>query len=173
MPVTVKIPTHVEVRIVEQRYLQSDGHLLATDKDGKVPLVTTRVDYFVREKEEVMLVDSNRPAAGTLTYAATFKGQFFDGYNTKIDDKTIETITGVINNIASLRKPPAKAAALIGDENVNITAVDRIVAVKVFDVRCPDIQAQVQQFANDYLNNCAPPCQPASPAERVTHPVSR
>src|SRR5690349_6334477 len=64
-PVTVSVPSHLEIRVKEIRYIYGDALLM--DKvpiqvDGavalkEVPAVTREVEVFVREKKEVFTVD--------------------------------------------------------------------------------------------------------------------
>ena len=72
-PVTVWVPSHLEIRIKENRYL-FDGTLVM-DETGKAA-TTRHVEIQVREKREVFTVDFVRPGAGTAEITADFKNQY-------------------------------------------------------------------------------------------------
>ena len=164
VPVTVKLPTHLEVRIIERRYI--DPITKDVLKVGAGDLVTKHVEYYVREKDEVFLVDSVKPASGTLTYKAEFDGQFFKSFNSKIEDNTIEKITEIVKGLPSLKPAPKSSkAASATTGQAKITEVDKVVAVKVFSVRDSNLENQVHEFANLYLNDCTPHCAPANPSD--------
>src|SRR5713101_2306612 len=92
IPITVKLPSHLEIKIVENRYYIPDLNDFLRDPSNNI--VTTRhVLYEVREKDEVFTVDTMRPAAGTAEVHATMDSQYFTSLKGKIEDKTIEAIT--------------------------------------------------------------------------------
>lgn len=156
VPVMVKLPSHVEVVVFERRYVTSDGKSLCCDELKTRELVTKHVEYNKIEKDEVFVVDSVRPAAGTLAYSATFNGQFFKTFNSKIEDKTIEEITKIVNALPKPPIPGAKAAASASGSN--ISEIDRILVVKVFAITDPQLECNIQDFVNGYLNDCTIPC---------------
>lgn len=162
IPVTVMVPTHLEVRVIERRFYQPGGDFAA------VPGATTRlVQQTVREKEQVFMVDAVRPAAGTLTHSAGFDNtqnpQFFSSYNSRVDDKTISTIAKLIPGLpdvfANLKKARAVADGGVtpGDASLAMAYTDHLVAVKVFDVNDPSLTECVRQFMAEHVN-CHPVC---------------
>ena len=166
VPVTVKLPTHLDVRVVERRYLRStetNGIKAFTPLEiGGVEFVSRHVEFQVREKDQVFLVDAVRPAAGKQTYNAEFDGQYFKEFDTRVEDKTIETVTNIVKQFTP--KPPGKGSASAisqTPEVAGLTPVDRVVAAKVFEFRNPGLEADLRAFLDTYLNNCQIPCQPA------------
>jgi len=161
IPVTVKVPTHLEVRVIERRYYASNT-LFHTVRI---------VEHEIREKDQVFTVDSVRPAAGNLTYASILENkenpQFFSKFDTKIEDNTIKSIADLVPKLpdvlANLKKASAvsKTVAVSGVADVptaDVTVIDSLVAVKVFDVHAPDLSSCVQGFLDQYVNACAPLC---------------
>src|SRR5436309_2277042 len=51
VPVTVKMPTHLRVEVIEQQYLNADDKCVLTDFDSR-PLVGHRLEVTVQEKEQ-------------------------------------------------------------------------------------------------------------------------
>lgn len=151
VPITVKVPTHLEVRVVERQYL-------ALGKEGEQPSVLTcarRVELDVREKDEVFTVDAVRPGAGTLNYKATFNKQYFKTFDSKVEDKTIESITNAIATITPSLKnlaAPAKGKSSSADSaDEKLPFIDHLVAVRVFDVHDHGLEAAVRDFLACYL----------------------
>jgi hypothetical protein len=160
IPVTVKVPTHLEVRVIERRYY--------APKTFELFHTALIVEHEMREKDQVFTVDSVRPAAGGLTYSAKLENklnpQFFSKFDTKIEDETIKDIAPLIPNLPDILTNLKKASAVsLSSGNVptvagNVVQVDSVVAVKVFDVHDPGLSACVQAFLDQYVNACAPPC---------------
>ena len=158
IPVTVKVPTHLEVLVSERRYINPDATpIMSADA---CPLAARFVTLNVREKDEVFTVDAVRPAAGTLTYSASFKGQFFKTFNSRVEDKTIESITNAIQNITTElgKLPKAKSTGFATADDVKLPYVDHVLAVREFDVHDPSLESEVREFLQTYLNGCAPSC---------------
>lgn len=148
VPITVKVPTHLEVRVVERQYL---------NKGEPVTVLTCarRVELDVREKDEVFTVDAVRPGAGTLNYKATFDKQYFKTFDSKVEDKTIEAVTNAIATITpslkNLAAPPKGKSASAKSADVELPFLDHLVAVRVFDVHDPGLEAAVRDFLACHL----------------------
>jgi hypothetical protein len=161
VPVTVKVPTHLEVRVIETQYLFGRSPITIHG----VPFATRRVEYAVREKDEIFTVDFVRPAAGTGSADISFDGQYFKTVNGNIDDRTLRDITAGIKNIFGTigKLPGAKAPiALTGLKTVadvtDIKTIDSVIAVRLFDVNDPGMVELVHEFLQTYLTGCTPPC---------------
>ena len=160
IPVTVKVPTHLEVRVIERRYLAP-----GTFEKFHTALI---VEHEIREKDQVFTVDSVRPAAGNLTYSAKLDNanskQFFSKFDTKIEDKTIQDVANLVPKLPDVLANLKKASAVslttgtVPEVSESVMRVDSLVAVKVFDVHAPDLSACVQAFLDQYVNACTPPC---------------
>jgi hypothetical protein len=156
VPVTVKMPTHLRVEVIEQRYLTSDN-CLVPDAQGR-PLVGHRVQVTVQEKDQVFTVDSVRPAAGKLTYQAEFEDQYFKSLNTKVEDETIQKVTAAIGKfdptpLKQLGKGTAKAQ-MTGGESAKVQLVESTVAAAVFDLSDPEMECHLREFLREYTNAC-------------------
>ena len=175
VPITVMVPTGLEIRIVEHRFFEVPvGSLPQAVLDAKgCPLITRHVQYDIREKQEVFTVDAVRPAAGTLTYSSTFAGQYFSGFNTKVEDTTIDTITAAVKGITGVLPKksltPAKSTSAT-PEQANMPYTEHVVAVKLFDVNSPCLTKEVQEFVDLYINDCPHPC--PCPGSTVCPPLS-
>jgi hypothetical protein len=167
VPVTVKLPTHLDVRVVERRYFdpKSQAVIQAPGPDARLhDFVTRDVEFSVREKDQVFLVDAVRPAAGQQKLNAEFTGQYFTEYDTYVNDKTIDTITAIIKQFTpGAPAGGAKGTAFTTPDAAKWTQIDRVVAAKVFEFRDVNLEANLMCFLNAYLNDCAVPCAPAVP----------
>lgn len=169
MPVTVRLPKSLEIKVVERRFYQPGGDF------ARIEGATARiVRQEVLHKDQVFMVDAVRPAAGDLTFGASFENeasknnpdanrQFFASYDSKVDDKTIKTITSLVPGLPDVLANIKKARAIAGDGVTNDAKVamaytEHLVAVKVFDVYDPCLTEQVMQFMDEYVNNCKPTC---------------
>lgn len=211
IPITVKVPTHLELRVTERRYIDSNGKYVritprnqetstppapgANPPNGSTnsnsnasagvqtqtsitdnPILSTRsIEVTVREKDEVFTVDAVRPASGTLAYQAEFRGQYFKTFNSKVEDKTLESITNAIKNITGEVEKTSKAlsaGSIVDSSGKEIPFVDHLVAVKLFDVYDPMLAQSVREFLHTYVNGCNPPCPATMPCPPVT-PIQR
>ena len=156
IPVTVKMPTHLEVRVIERRYLAP-----GTFEKFHTALI---VEHEIREKDQVFTVDSVRPAAGNLTYSAKLENANSKQFDSKIEDKTIQDITKLVPKLPDVLANLKKASAVsltngnVPEVSESVMRVDSLVAVKVFDVHDPNLSACVQAFLDQYVNACTPPC---------------
>ena len=159
IPVTVRLPSHLEIKIIENRYYDPVTQKFLSD-NGQ-PVATRHVLYEVREKEEVFLVDPVRPAAGDAEAHATFENQFFKTLSGKVDDQTIKAVSSAIKDITGeIAKLPGGKSTAAGAADVSLVPIESLVAVREFDVYKSDLSAQVQEFLHMYLNDCNPPCPP-------------
>lgn len=162
VPITLRVPTHVDVSVEEKVRFCLKGNTLT-------PLQPTRRHLSVATDliytDKVFTVDVKRPAAGTADYTMEFgaKGddldnrQYFKNVKSKIVDETIKDVTAAINTVFSA--VPSSA----GGDNKTIESVDdglvffdqsRTVAWKRFDVDAIDFEMQVAEFVAQHLNDC-------------------
>jgi hypothetical protein len=175
VPITVKVPTHLELKVIETQYLFGNSPICVNG----IPHATRRVEHTVREKDEIFTVDFARPAAGTGSADITFEGQYLKSVNGSIDDRTLRDITGAIKNIfGTLGKlpgaqPPIALTGLKGIGDVaEIQAIDSVIADRLFDVTDPMLAEHVREFVHTYLNGCAVPCPGAFDDNPRTNPAS-
>jgi hypothetical protein len=149
------------VQITERRYVDGRGNPVMV---GGCQMTSVHVDTLVLEKDIVFTVDAVRPASGTMEYSAEFtKQQYFKSFNSKVEDKTIESITNSITAITgSIEKLPKASprSAVGGPDEAQLSYVEHVVAVQVFDVYDPGLEPCVREFLTKHINACAPPCTP-------------
>ena len=158
VPVTVKMPTHLKVTILEHHYLADTTPPNFVELD--VPLRSVVTDLIHTDK--IFTVDPKRPAAGTLNATMTFEGQYPKTIDYKVVDKTIQDITTLIQTVAKKGLLPAPQGIRTegdvrlkgGSQFDNLTRVDSVAATAVFDLEAPDLELQVARFLTQHLNGC-------------------
>jgi hypothetical protein len=126
-PITVDVPTHVRIEIVEKKYFQKmtpadpaakmqqaqAGGIINPPAPAPKPppdpqyvlrrdLRSTRqVNYDLVTMKELFTVDLKRPLSGTIDYTLGFdaKKQYFTGLKTKTVDTTITDVAALIQTI--------------------------------------------------------------------------
>lgn len=166
IPVTLKIPTHVDVKIVEEYFIVQANSQTAIPKLNR-PL--RRVELETVYTPKVMTVDFVRPAAGTISLSSDNDGNgivlddagYFESIQGKIDDKTVEELTKAIPNFKKLLGPsnPRSAASVAAKGKPTETGAwhsyDSIIAYRRFDINEPCWEQSVDDFVNEYLSECA------------------
>ncbi len=163
VPVTLKIPTHVRIDVIEKRYmfLNGDGKIIQ-DSPG-FPIRS--VKYTPIETEEIFLVDIKRPGAGTIDTTIEFdaENQYFKEIKTDITDTTIESISSLIGSIAPGGLIGAPTSEVVPAAYTNrVKEVESVVASKVFEFEAPDFELLVGDFLGQHLNCCHDCGQPRS-----------
>ena len=151
VPITLKVPTHVDVYIMETYYLQD-----ASKDDNYVDLVEVpmqRRNLWVQiktiETEKVFTVDWKRPFSGTLDYSASMSDeQYFTQLGAKITDNTIKDVTSAFSSIVG------KRTSAKGEVGADLIIDDRVVAFERFDIDACDFEQQVLTFVHHHLNAC-------------------
>ncbi len=173
VPVTLKIPTHVDVRVVEEYFIvQSQGETTIP----KINKSLRRVEMETVYTPKVLTVNFPRPAAGTLNLVGDNDANgvildeagYFESIQGKIDDQTIEDLNSAIPNFKKLIAPPsAKKAAEVAAKGKNTElggwhTYNAVIAVKRFDINTPTWEAEVDAFIGEHLycqaNLCEPLC---------------
>jgi len=164
IPVTVSVPTHVDIRIDETLYFM---------KETMTPVVLTSRHLTAHPSivysDKLISVDPKRPAAGTLGYRLDFptptgdytKDQRFSKIGYDVDDQTIKTITEILKNVVpslGLNATKPKNGNAIqrnpGDPLDSLSTIVRTVAWKRFDLNACDLEACIAEFVSLHLNNC-------------------
>lgn len=157
VPITLRVPTHVDVVIKEKILLRSKGiHDLTR-------VATTKRHLFVEtrviETDKVFTVDIKRPGAGTLNYGMTFgegkNAQYFAELSSEIEDNTLQDITEAIGTITQAvttsqtggNDPKAAMRPTFFPET-------RTVAWRRFDIDSPAFEQQVAEFVSQHMNQC-------------------
>ena len=159
IPITVKVPTHVDINIVQRSYYKDGQPFTVATANGQLcSLRTFHVTHLVVETERVFTIDPKRPAAGTAHSTINFDGQYPKDMKSDVTD---ETILRVGNLISSVNKTfgigsgrGASDAAPKSLEKLELFPVDRVVAIQRFHLDAADLELQVQQFLDEKLNHC-------------------
>jgi len=181
VPVTLKIPTHMDVRIEEEYFITQAG-----DKTA-IPHLSRSLRSVAMQKvytPKVVTVDFVRPGAGTL---ALTDGQedgikmdpegYFASIQAKIDDQTLTDIAAQKDNLAKiLGKGSLRSAKAVAAGGETIDAGDAgawqsyktMIAYKRFDISEPGWEIAMQEFVDQYIqcqnNPCLEPeCLPGHP----------
>lgn len=161
VPITIKVPTHVDVKIIETSYMYNVDGLL---RELKLSTPHREVDIKTIETDKVFIVDFKRPLSGSLNYKATFgDDQYFDEVSGKLEDTTITDVANLVATVAPMLGKPAAGSedSPLGDE---LIVNKRVVAYRRFDIDAYDFEMQVRCFLEEHLN-CGHTC--AGPMERA------
>ncbi len=153
VPITLKVPTHLKVTVVEKHFLVANtigGVQQVTRVSMPVPVRAVYHEAIYTEK--IFTVDFKRPAAGTFDINATMQDneQYFKQIQHKGEDKTLNEIANIISKVApsGLFKPASEG----GPDANGITTVESVVAVRVFEIDAPDLQQQLTAFLECHVN---------------------
>jgi hypothetical protein len=168
IPVTMKIPTHVDVSVFETIYLNDN---LSTIPTGRRNL---RAAADVVYSDKIFAVDPKRAAAGNSNYTFQMNSahtdplqrQYFKQIKQHVEDETIRDINAALTGLLPLisKKAASPASGLQPEGNGTLSppaSKDRVVAWKRFDVNSPDFEEQVKVFVEHHINNCDACCQDA------------
>lgn len=158
IPMTVRVPTHVDITIKEKILLR------VTDSDVvylKAPKRHLSVDSNIIYTEKVFTVDPKRPGGGDLDYNIGFGAknenfdntQYFKSIGSKVTDTTIKDITTAIANVTEAISTSSNTKQKDGIAG-NVIVKHRTVAWRRFDVDAPDFELQIQCFVEQHMNNC-------------------
>lgn len=164
IPVTLKIPTHLDISVVETLIFVDEPN---SGKLTNLPMTKRHLDVVpeIQVSDKVFTVDLKRPAAGTMDYEIEFQDgkdnpQYFNQVSYHVVDQTLKDITGVIANlkpISPLNARPtgrASGAKLKEGENPTLEPMTRTVAWKRFDLNSVSFEDDVLAFVNLHLNDC-------------------
>lgn len=176
LPVMVKVPTHLELRVEEIVHLVREPnttnlHTLSPDSQ-----LLRSVQADLRFTEKMFVLDPKRPASGTAAYGMTFQSKpkansnaardaaaesaghgYLQGLKYKVDDQTITNVTAFLANIAPLLASPiaAEPSSEMGPV-VGLYTTQRTIAFGLFDLASPDFENEVNSFLELHLNACQP-----------------
>lgn len=166
VPITLKVPTHVQVVIQETRYLVphmakdlsvswvplKDG----SDAAGGQPITAMDVKHEFIRTEKIFTVDFKRPAAGTIKFSADFDNQYLTKMSSDIEDRTIAEVSLAIERV--MRVLPRRAGAdllstksLAGLTLPEIKEVTSVRAARVFEVDDPMFEVEMAHFMETHL----------------------
>jgi hypothetical protein len=172
IPITLKVPTHLKLYIYEKHFLEA---ITKEDDPKQLEYIgPVNLDVVVRDfahefmvTEKIFVVDFKRPPAGSANLRVDMTDeQYIAEIQHDITDQTIEQVSGLLGafigkggNLASaanVEQPPASYAP-------DLTEINSLVAVGIFEIDAPDFEQKVQQFINCHLNKShdawvVPPC---------------
>lgn len=156
IPITLQVPSHVDVYIEETYFLQeaeestADRTILEEAPIGR--LFGVRAEVIKSKK--VFLVDFKRPASGTLDLDASFSDQqYFKSIASKLEDTTIQEsakLVGTVLKFATGKSTAADAAVLPN----TVLRKSRVTAYRRFDINEPGYEQQLEAFVNQQLGVC-------------------
>lgn len=161
VPITLEVPTHVDVFVTEKYYLQRgrDG-LLAEVKSSRMGRRNLGVRMVPVKTKKVFTVDFQRPAAGTLQYDLTFQQdeqlQYFERIANSIEDRTIRDITAALEDLSPVLSARATAGRTKRSGSLSDLVIEneRVVAYARFDIDACDFEQQLDGFLEYHLNGC-------------------
>lgn len=164
VPITLKVPTHLRVEILEKQFLE----LVETppdegEEDSQLTIQPVHLDVPVRavstqviKTEKIFTVDPKRPAAGVLASTLDFQGQYFKQIKYRNEDQTLDTINRVISSLASpggiLGGQGTSTAQ--SDLDKNLLESESVVASALFEIDDPDFENQLKAFLDRHLTGC-------------------
>lgn len=173
IPVKLKIPSHLEVKIVETFYLDGDGRLETMLVDSETKRKLLEVNQQLIYTDKVFLVDFPRPLAGTLNLGASDKDgltfdseQYFASIRAAYEEQTLSTVNEILGGSSEGQTKSTKALPLgPADDNKTpqIQKLSRVVAFERFDIAVPGWEAQMDAFVAQYLGDCEGGCFLAAP----------
>lgn len=175
VPVKLKVPSHVEVAIVETYFIIPPRGNEDNKKPPKIQTLTPNgrnrilsVEKSLEYTDKVFTVDFPRPFAGTLSLGDQDSDkaglefdaeQYFKSIRGKVEDETIDTITKVLGSDAFAATTGETTRALnVKVENGNYQRLKRVVAFQRFDISEQGWEDQMQAFIDQHLGQCNPPC---------------
>lgn len=155
VPITIKVPTHVDVKILEKSFLYSDGGAL---RELNLSTPHREVELTTIETDKVFIVDFKRPLSGTLKYNATFgSDQYFNSISGKLEDTTITDVAALVATVAPMLAKPAAGEGKQNNISDELITNQRLIAYRRFDIDAPDFEMQVRCFLDEHLN-CGHTC---------------
>ena len=171
VPVTLKIPTHVDVKIVEEYFIIQDATQTTIPKINKS---LRRVETTTVYTPKVLTVDFARPLAGTLNLTGERDANgvvldqagYFETIQGKVDDQTFEDLNAAIPNLRKLlANPTTYEAAEVAAKGTNTKlggwhSYQAVIALKRFDINQPCWEEEVEAFISEHLHCQEAPCIP-------------
>lgn len=154
VPVTLSLPTHLDIYIEETYYLGGKAGAVVLEEApiGQIRNVRTEV---IRTKK-VFVTDFKRPGAGSLNMTQTFgDDQYWNSIQSTINDQTIAESTKLLAAVLKAIPAGAKSAgAGDGETKPTYHKMTRVVAYQRFDINDPEFEQLVEVFVNSQLAYC-------------------
>ncbi len=176
VPVMVRVPTHLELRVDETI------HLVRRKQTTNIEALTPNgaslrsVDANLRFTEKMFVLDPKRPMSGPASYGFTFRSKpaansnaardaakdsaghgYLQGLKYKVDDQTITNASAFLANIAPLLASPVGFNPNSPSDSLDgVYTTGRTVAFGVFDLASPSFEEDINHFLDLHLNHCRP-----------------
>jgi hypothetical protein len=186
IPVTLKVPTHLDLSIVET-LLVVEKEVTVPDKPNQKILEVKQLESGIRNinifphvvhSDKVFTVDPKRPAAGNLDYTLQFDkdSQYFKSIAYHNVDETINDINAVIATLkpsnsekkASPTTAPKEEKIKEENKTKDVKEITRTLAWKRFDLQARDLEEQIAVFVSEHLSDCQS-CPPSSSDSQFLH----
>ena len=124
-PITLRVPTHMRVDILESQFMNANGNIETYTKNKKTqPAVKRRnVRTEIVYTSEIFTVDMKRPAAGKMNYGVNFtEDQYFQQIQSREADDTIQqSSAAVVRIIDALRGAQPQTDTQLGISPLALT----------------------------------------------------
>lgn len=179
LPVMVKVPTHVEVKVEETRYYELPTIAAPDGVEGegegtkfdfsqeltRVKLATSRTPTITTVfTEKMVLLDPKRPASGSGSFAFGFpstgdgigKGSLTSAKYKAVDTTLIDSGNLITTALATFGTgvPTSLATSANGGKVISTT---NVIAYKRFPIDC-NVEAEIQRFLDQHINSCSKDC---------------
>lgn len=181
VPVMVKVPTHLELRVDETIHLIKHPGKTTVQVISPTGTSLRSVDAKLRVTEKMFVLDPKRPMSGTASYGFTFQSRpdgnsnaakaaaqgsaghgYLQGLKYKVDDQTLANVSTFLANIAPLLATPvARSEDAPADPLQGVYTTHRTIAFGLFDLASPGFEDEVNAFLEEHVNRCSP-CTPNS-----------
>lgn len=158
VPVKLKVPTHVEVRIEEVFYVdEGTGQVLFPEK--RILEVADPVTIY---EYQLFSVDVVRPFAGTLDLFGNGGGYELDpnqqisALGGKVTDSTISEIADVVGSKGFRNLLAGRQST--GTVTSGLLRQSRVVASRRFDIALPDWHLEMNDWVDSYMQHCNTTC---------------
>lgn len=158
MPVTLEVPTHLKVDVIEKKYLILKRDAKTGENTVQVlpcptPIREVRKEFI--KTKQIFVVDLKRPAAGTLNANIDLdpSKQYFNEIKTELSDTTIDAVSELIASVApsGLIGAPTSSGEAFND---NLKELESVVATQIFEINAPDFEMTLRNYMEQHLNCC-------------------
>jgi hypothetical protein len=180
LPVTLQVPTHLKLQVIETHYFVKNQDMKTAQTVPYVLLASEKpargLSYDFITVKELYAVDFKRPLSGIQDLKMSLKDQYFTKIQNDVTDNSLQSIANLVQ-AAAAALPVRLPIKGVEDPSQGVdptapVAIPRVVVCEVFDLRTPGIEARIQAFLDQYVNQCTPQCpRSAAPAPAPLTPV--
>lgn len=148
VPITLKVPTHVNLTIFELHYMfAGDG----PTRRLKLPFVVRDFSQEFVYNEKIFTVDFKRPAAGLYNLNLDLTDdQYINELQHDITDDTLKQVGALLKDVAPKGFSGFKTVG--GHTDAPYEEIKSVVAVGMFEIEHPEFEEQMMAFINWHLN---------------------